>query len=194
MNQKVIRRSLAICALIFAFSSAHTMAQEFTAGAPADGTSASATYKPGLKVTYFFRMFDHVDELKSISGGTEGEPIKQLNHVSFEDGQVLTTDRPDGVGAQIRGLLKFPSAGSYTLKLQSNDGVRIDIGGVHLHSDPEIHAARWSPDMHYEVKTAGWYDLKIDYYQRKGTAALRMKWITPDQTEEVIPASAFAHR
>jgi hypothetical protein len=194
MNQKLITKLLTICALFLAFSSAHTWAQEFTAGNPADGTSASETYKPGLKVTYFFRMFDHVDELKSISGGIEGSPIEQLNHVSFEDGQVLTTDRPDGVGAHIRGLLKFSSAGSYTLKLQSNDGVKLDIGGVHLHSDPEIHAARWSPDMSYNVNTAGWYDLKIDYYQRKGTAALRMKWVTPNGTEEVIPTSAFAHR
>jgi hypothetical protein len=62
-----------------------------------------------------------------------------------------------------------------------------------LHTDPEIHAARWSPDLVYSVETPGWYDFSLDYYQRKGTSALRLKWITPGGEEEIVPGSAFSH-
>ena len=192
---KSIKNSLfpACFTFILLISGQSAWAGEFTASKPADGTSLSNTYSSGLNVSYFFKLFDHVDELQSTSGGKPGDPIEQLNHVSYEDGQVLTTDRSSGVGAQIRGLIKFATAGKYILKLQSNDGVKLTIGGVLLHTDPEIHAARWSPDLIYQVQTPGWYNINLDYYQRKGTAALRMKWVTPDGTEEVIPAEAFAH-
>ena len=98
-----------------------------------------------------------------------------------------------GVGAQIRGLIHLDKAGEYVFRLQSNDGVRLWIGGILMHTDPEIHAARWSPDMSYEVATPGWYDFKLDYYQRKGTSALRLEWTPPGGEKEIVPPAAFAY-
>ncbi len=170
------------------------VAEPFTDGKPLDPQPTDAERVSGLSTHYFFDYFNHIDELYEKSGGEPGEPIPNLNHVAFEDGKVLTTDRPMGVGAHIRGMIRFETAGTYVLKLQSNDGVRLFIGGVHLHTDPEIHAARWSPDLEYVVEQPGWYDFTLDYYQRKGTSALRMKWVPPGGEEEIVPESAFAHR
>ena len=39
----------------------------------------------------------------------------------------------------------------------------------------------------------GWYSIEIDYYQRKGTAALRLKWTPPGGEESVVPVEVFAH-
>ncbi|KAA3622393.1 MAG: hypothetical protein DWQ08_12900 [Proteobacteria bacterium] len=168
-------------------------AAKFTGGRPVDPQPDAGTLKAGLAVTYFFRYFDHIDELDGLSGGEAGEPIEQLDHVAFEDGKVLTTDRPMGVGAHIRGFIHLESVGEYTFKLQSNDGVKLSVGGIQMHADPEIHAARWSPDMTYEVSSPGWYDFTLDYYQRKGTSALRLKWVRPDGEEEIVPPVSFAH-
>lgn len=168
-------------------------ASSFHGGQPVAPQPDPSALNPGLSVDYFFQYFDHIRELDGRSGGQSGEPLANLDHVAFEDGKVLTTDRPMGVGAHIRGLIRFDNPGDYVFKLQSNDGVKLWIGGILMHTDPEIHAARWSPDLVYNVETPGWYDFTLDYYQRKGTSALRLKWITPGGEEEIVPQSAFAH-
>ncbi len=48
------------------------------------------------------------------------------------DGDVLTSGRADHVGADIRGFMKFPVAGTYTIAMQSNDGVDLKIGGKRI--------------------------------------------------------------
>ena len=179
----------------FLLSSNLLSAAEFTGGKPLDPQPEAAAIKPGLGVKYFFKYFDHIRELDNRSGGKVGEPIEQLNHVSFEDGKVLTSNKPMGVGAHIRGMIHLEQAGQYVFRLQSNDGVKFAIGGIELHVDPEIHAARWSPDLVYQVDTPGWYDFFLNYYQRKGTAALRLKWTPPGGGKStVVPADAFAHQ
>jgi len=44
------------------------------------------------------------------------------------------------------------------------------------------------------VDVPGWYELWINYYQKKGTSALQLVWTTPDSGEEThVPPSAFSH-
>lgn len=170
-------------------------AESFSGGQPLDPQPDAAALKPGLAVSYYYHYFDHVDELDHRSNGDVGEPLTNLDHVAFENGKVLTTNRPMGVGAHIRGMIHLTEPGDYVLRLQSNDGVKLSIGGVLLHTDPEIHAARWSPDLVYSVATPGWYDFTLNYYQRKGTSALRLEWMPPGAGESIIvPPEAFAHR
>jgi hypothetical protein len=168
-------------------------AQSFTGGQPVSPQPEPSSLNPGLAVSYFYDYFNHIDELDGRQNGQPGTALENLDHVSFEDGKVLTTDRPMGVGAHIRGLIHLDQAGEYTFTLQSNDGVKLTIGGVLLHTDPEIHAARWSPELVYAVQTPGWYEFVLDYYQRKGTAALRLRWVPPGGEEEIVPPTAFAH-
>jgi hypothetical protein len=182
---------LVIVPILLALGAAH--GSGFTGGQPVAPQPEASSLSPGLAVNYFFQYFDHIRELDGRSGGKPGDPLEHLDHVAFEDGKVLTTDRAMGVGAHIRGLIRLETAGDYVFKLQSNDGVKLTIGGILLHTDPEIHAARWSPDLVYSVETPGWYDFSLDYYQRKGTSALRLKWITPGGEEEIVPGSAFSH-
>lgn len=179
--------------VVAAFFLGNASAAEFTGGQKVAPDPDPGSLNPGLAVSYFFRYFDHIDELDGLSEGEPGEPLANLDHVAFEDGKVLTTDRPMGVGAHIRGLIRLDQPGEYTFKLQSNDGVKLSIGGLLMHTDPEIHAARWSPELTYEVVDPGWYDFTLDYYQRKGTSALRLQWIPPGGEEEIVPPSAFAH-
>ncbi len=168
-------------------------ANPFTDGQPLSPQPDDSARKPGLAVSYYYHYFDHVDELDSRSKGDVGEPLKNLDHVAFEDGKVLTTNKPMGVGAHIRGMIHLDQAGDYTFRLQSNDGVKLFIGGVLMHTDPEIHAARWSPELVYTVTTPGWYDFTLNYYQRKGTSALRLEWTPPGGETAIVPADAFSH-
>ncbi|MFT5112735.1 MAG: hypothetical protein ACI8P9_002063 [Parasphingorhabdus sp.] len=175
------------------FFCSHLFGKEFSGGQPVTPQPTANSLNAGLAVSYFFDLFDHIKQLDERSGGTIGEPIQKLSHVSFEDGKVLTSNRPMGVGAHIRGLIHLDSVGDYIFRLQSNDGVLFSIGGIELHKDPEIHAARWSPDISYNVSAPGWYEIKLNYYQRKGSAALRLKWTPPGGDTTIVPAEAFSH-
>ena len=124
-------RSFCATAIICLFTALSAQAKEFSGGQPVSPAPQANTLKQGLKVDYFFQYFDHIRQLDGRSGGKPGTPIEKLNHVSFEDGKVLTTDKPMGVGAHIRGLIHLDKVGDYVFLLQSNDGVKFSIGDIH---------------------------------------------------------------
>jgi hypothetical protein len=44
------------------------------------------------------------------------------------------------------------------------------------------------------IDVPGWYELWINYYQKKGTSALQLKWTPPGAGEEVlVPPDVLAH-
>ena len=168
-------------------------AESYTGGQPISPQPDSASLKPGLAVKYFFEYFGHIDSVSALKEGTEGEPLKNIAHRT-KTGNVLTADRPMGVAAHIRGMIHLEKTGVYVFRIESNDGVRAHVGGIKIWTDPEIHGNRWSRPLEYEVVEPGWYDFKIDYFQKKGTSALQFAWTPPGASEEeIVPPEAFAH-
>ena len=138
-------------------------------------------------------MFRDVADITALVPGKEGTPIAVLDHVT-KTGKVLTANRPMGVGAEIRGLVRFEQPGTWTFRVNSNDGVRVSVGGVLLHEDPGVHPDTLSAPIELAVAEAGWYPLEIDYFRRKGTSALQLLWTPPGGEEAIVPAGALAHR
>ena len=114
-------------------------------------------------MTYYFGIFNLVDEILEIAKlepGHEGRAIPVLDY-KVGSGDVLTSGRPDGVGADIKGLINFPIVGTYMMALQSNDGVRVEIGGKLIFSDPKVHADRYAKLVPVKIESPGWYPLSI---------------------------------
>lgn len=164
--------------------------------APATVSSDDPALRPGLGVDYYFGKFSKVDVLRGLirsRDGQTGEPIKALNYVGNE-GDVLTSNRPDMVGARIRGLLKVTEPGTHFLRVTSNDGVELWISGQLLHADPKVHADRASPILGADFPEAGLYPVEILYFEKKGTATLKLEWRPPNAGGlSVIPTDAFFH-
>jgi len=98
------------------------------------------------------------------------------------------------VAAHIRGLIRFDAAGTYLFRIESNDGVKAKIGGQQIWVDPEIHPNRWSAPIPVVIETPGWYELWINYYQKKGTSALQLVWTIPgSESETHVPPEVLAH-
>ncbi|MGI9319356.1 MAG: PA14 domain-containing protein [bacterium] len=194
MKIKLPKNTLSLClAFVLGTISVNVLAESYSGGQPISPQPDSASLKPGLSVNYFFEYYGHIDEVSRLTGGVEGEPLENIAHRT-DTGDVLTADRPMGVGAQIRGMIHLAETGIYIFKIESNDGIRAHVGGIKIWTDPEIHGNRWSRPLEYEVTEAGWYELHIDYYQRKGTSALQFAWTPPGATEqEIVPPEAFAH-
>ena len=148
---------------------------------------------PGLAVTYSYGRQVHVDDIEVLRNPVIGKPLENIAHRTI-DGNVLTSTQAMLVAAHIRGLIRFEAAGTYVFRIESNDGVKAKIGGRQIWVDPEIHPNRWSAPIPVVIDVPGWYELWINYYQKKGTSALQLVWTTPDSSEEThVPPSAFSH-
>jgi hypothetical protein len=167
--------------------------ESFSGLQPAATQPAADAVAPGLAVNYVFVKARHVDDIEAEAPGEPGEPLPQLDYRSGP-GNVLTSDRSDGVGALIRGLIRFPEAGRWLMVAQSNDGVRVRLAGTVIIEDPDVHSDQYSENAEIEIAEAGWYELAVTYFERKSTSTLKLLWQPPGKSEfEVVPAAAFAH-
>ena len=165
--------------------------------APLSSQPEPADLQQGLGVTYYFGIFNFVDEVAEfarIDPGVLGPTIPALDY-KVGSGAVLTSGRTDAVGADIRGLINFPEAGTYVVALESNDGVRLEIGGITVFSDPAVHADRFSQPVPIEIETPGWYPLSILYFEKRNTSTLQLYWAKPGAEGglTLVPGDAFAH-
>lgn len=173
-----------------------------TDAVPLSPQPAADAINPGLAVEYLYQKFYTLDDIYEADvEPVRGESIPQLNQLTETDPStgedkimnVLTSDQSMLVGAFIRGVIHFEQAGDYVLYLVSNDGARFWIGGAMIWEDPEIHFDRESDPLQIAVTEPGWYELKIDYYQKKGTSALQLLWTPPGGEKVVVPPEAMGH-
>lgn len=173
--------------------SASAAAGSFSDLKPAAPQPATDAVAPGLAVNYVFAKVRHVDDIESQAPGEPGEPLPHLDYQSGA-GDVLTSDRADGVGALIRGLVKFPEAGRWLMVAQSNDGVRVRLAGTVIIEDPDVHSDQYSENAEINVAEPGWYEIAVTYFERQNTSTLQLLWQPPGKSEfEIIPADAFVH-
>jgi len=154
---------------------------------------AVSELRPGLAVTYDYARQVHVDDIEVLRNPVIGKPLENIAHRTI-DGNVLTSTQAMLVAAHIRGLIRFDAAGTYLFRIESNDGVKAKIGGQQIWVDPEIHPNRWSAPIPVVIETPGWYELWINYYQKKGTSALQLVWTVPgSESETHVPPEVLAH-
>ena len=145
-------------------------------------------------------VFDNVSVIKSSAGlGLKGEyfDLSNLTVLRFtRTDSVLDFDWDDGSPAAsvgqhdyaIRwtGQVKPEFTETYTFHTVTEGGVRLWINGQPLIND-------WGDSGPRErsgtiTLTAGQrYDLKLEYKETTGTAAIRLQWSSPRQPREVIP-------
>ena len=191
MQRMTIVGTLAVAALLMLAMPA--AAETFNDLQPANPQPAADAVAPGLAVNYVYAKVTHVDAIESEGAGEPGEPLPQLNYQSGS-GDVLTSDRSDGVGALIRGFVNFPEAGRWLMTAQSNDGVRVRLSGAVIIEDPGVHSDQFSTNAEINVAQPGWYEIAVTYFERKSTSTLKLFWQPPGKNEfEIVPASAFSH-
>ena len=184
------RAVLALLALLAAPLPAAAQAP-ITGLQPASPAPAADKLVPGLAVNYHFDIINRIKELNE-KGKHVGAP---LTHLGWDMGakNVLTSDRTDGVQAHIFGFIRFPAAGRYVFEVNSNDGVRLEIGGKRVWEDGDVHPDRLSPPIPVEVAAPGLYPIKILYFEKRNTATLEVFWTAPGGQRSVIAGDAIVH-
>lgn len=153
---------------------------------------------PGLKVLFFNGKYRNIRQIPDgdraiLEKGRPGSPILLIDN-QFGNNEVYDSGRKLGVGVQMKGYLLLDQKGPYEFQALSNDGVELIIDGETILIDPDVHSDRLSSIGTLSVQKTGWHVLMVKYFQRKGTAALRLFWKTPGKDAfEVIPARAYGH-
>ena len=159
---------------------------------------AAAELIPGLEPRYYIEFFErHLDRLPAGESSQypsfKGKPILELNH-QFGKKEVFDSRTGRGVGIRMTGFMNFAAQGVYELQALSNDGIILLMGGKLTLNDPEQHSDRLSNVGIVTIDEPGWYPVVIEYFQRKGTAALKLFWKTPGTATMVpVPAQMYAH-
>lgn len=155
---------------------------------------------PGLSTTYF-RLFKGRDLANLPRGefarklGRPGPPVPYLNH-AFGKGEVFDSGEKSLIGMRMLGMFRFPESGRYELKAYVNDGVLFYLANQLVLNEPKWNEEgdRYTMSAAVDVSADLWYPLMIEYFQRKGTATLKLYWRKPRQADfEIVPAEAFAH-
>lgn len=170
----------------------------FPAPEPAHQPGTELT--PGLPVTYYLDFFARdLADLPKEGGRSqypykEGKPISHLDH-QFGRKEVFNSGTGRGVGMRMKGYILFAETGVYELQALSNDGIFFYLGDTLLLKDPKQHSDRLTDIAALTIKTPGWYPVTIEYFQRKGTAALRLFWKKPQNADfTAIPAAHYGHQ
>lgn len=155
--------------------------------------------KQGLKVSYFTgdRQVRSLGAAKSRikSSSKPGKPLKGLNYPDKGKGApVLTAGIPELVVADIRGYIKFPAPGVYDLEFFTNDGAQVWISGKSVAKLDQITPCASAGRPKVKVPSAGWYDIKVLYFQKEGTACFESEWKKPGGSIQLIPDSAFGYK
>ena len=77
--------------------------------------------------------------------------------------------------------------------VQSNDGVRLNIGGKQIFEDPDIHGDRFSPELYVNITDPGWYSIRVLYFERANSSTLELYWQEPEGDVVFVPTEAFGH-
>ena len=159
-----------------------------------------ASIQGGLRVWYFPDFnFEHVGEMPKgdppYSWGFAGKkPILIVDRKFEPQEKVFDSGQHRGIALQMDGMIKLPTPGQYAIMALSNDGLRVYIGGKRVINDPAWHGDQFSRKNKLEFTESGWYPFKLKYFQRLGTAALKLFWKKPgDEDFSIIPAEAYGH-
>ena len=82
--------------------------------------------------------------------------------------------------------------GLYFLLVASDDGVILTVDGQRIIDDWTMHGLMTSRRP-LDWK-AGWHTVQLDYVQLTGTAIVRLSWIRPGGTEQIIPSDHLSPR
>lgn len=123
-----------------------------------------------------------------------GQPVHQQTDetVDFD----WSTGGPSALGSQAdnfsvrwTGILKAPSAGSYTLTTTGDDGTRVVVDNRVVIDDWNIHGA--TPANGTVSLTAGPHQIQVEYFEHTGGSSINLAWTPPGGSSVTIPASAL---
>jgi hypothetical protein len=170
-------------------------------GLPA-GTTITHTQWPG------FTIADISDPPTSVATG-RGLYGEYFDNIDLANRKVVRTDatvnfnwRGNSPHPQIgsnffsvrwTGWVHAPVSGIYTFSTLSDDGVRLWVNNQQLIGNWTTHSAIENQGS-IELIAGRKYYIKLEYYEDKGDAVIRLFWQPPGQSKQIIPQARLSSR
>jgi len=124
----------------------------------------------------------------------KGKPLIGFDYPDTLQGEpALTSDSSEYVIAFIDGFIRFPQAGVYHIEFWSNDGLRVEIGGIQVYEHDGRHPCETLGPKPFNVPEAGWYPVTARYFQRRITSCMLMKWKPPGGALDWAPLDIYGY-
>ncbi len=144
--------------------------------------------EPGLSVYWYF-IAEPMDELLPLVPGQTPNVARRLDTIDMEDADLGGIE--DTFVTHAKGWLEIAEAGTYTLRLRSDDGSKLYLDGKVAIDHDGLHGPT-NKDVELQLP-AGSHPLELWHFETYGGWELRLSWKKPGATAfEVIPASALS--
>ena len=134
----------------------------------------------GLDYRYFHGEWSVLPDFEALS------PVKTGRVSNFGLEERL---REDNYGFVFEGCVQVPFTGSWRFFTRSDDGSRLYLDGSLLVDSDGLHAPVEQSGTRSLV--AGIHDLRVEFFEAQGSAALEVGWQGPGVSEQLIPSSAL---
>lgn len=99
----------------------------------------------------------------------------------------------DNWSIRMTGLITFPTAGTYTITTNADDGTQLWVGDVQLVNNWVSGAVRVASTLQTVTVAAGeTRRIRLQYADISGAASLQLKWTKPGGVNEVVPGTALS--
>jgi glucose/arabinose dehydrogenase len=155
-------------------------------GSGSGGSVFRVAYAPsqagdGLRATYY--------DNRDLTGTTISRVDGTVDFV-WGTGAPVTGIGADTFSVRWVGSVQAPASGTYTFYTESDDGVRLWVGGKQLVDNWTDHAR--TENSGTIALTAGVrYPVRMEFYENLGNAAARLLWSGPSISKAVVPRSAL---
>jgi hypothetical protein len=140
---------------------------------------------------------NNIENLEGFGTGLPAEYYKQLNFGGIPDQRVdqiinynwaksapYTGFPADKFSIRRVGRIKAPVTGTYTITTNSDDGVRLWLNDSLVINQWDDHAAK-NNSTTVNLVQGQLYKLKLDYYENKGKAVIKLLWSYPGQATPI---------
>jgi len=166
---------------------------------PATPQPSASSLKPGLATLYFQGRYDHINDMPSLNKpaemakGRPGKPVAPIDEMSGS-GAMWESQDIQFFGVVFTGFMHFEKAGTYHITTNSNDGIRVFVGGKMVLDDPYVHADAMANPVALDIAVPGYYPITMQYFQKRNTATLQFFWQPPGTDNmSIVPASVLVH-
>ncbi len=121
----------------------------------------------------------------------EGDPVLAniAPTINFDWGVGSPKDVPfNEFSARYSGAVVVPVTGEYTFYAIADDGVRLSVNATTVLNDWSDHPARQSQGT-VTLTANERVPLRLEYYERRGRAKLRLEWSGPQTARQIVPTS-----
>ena len=123
--------------------------------------------------------------------GTAIQRIDPQVNFNWQTGSPMAGIPSDGFSVAWTGSLKPAKTGSYTFYTTSDDGVRLYVNGQLAINNWTDHSATENASTAISLTAGQIYSLRMEYYERLGSAVAQLRWSSSQVSKALIPQSVL---